>query len=67
MEESAVATSIMDLVLGAGLIAGLVLGIAAVVVKLTKTKRDDVILAAVRKVVDPILRALRGGKGSTKG
>lgn len=65
--EVAASVSMMEIIMGAGIIAGLVLGIAAVVVKMTKNTRDDAILAKIRKVVDPILAALRGGKGSTKG
>lgn len=66
MEES-VGVGIMDIVVGAGIILGLLMGIAAVVVKMTANTKDDEVFAKVKRFIDPILAALRGSKGSPKG
>jgi hypothetical protein len=51
-------SSIADIITAVGGIVGALLVIVGIVVKLTKTKKDDLIFETVKNVVEPVVEAV---------
>lgn len=54
--------SIPEIIGGVGTIFGAIMVIAAVIVKLTPSKKDDEVFAKVKEVVDPVVDAVDPAK-----